>query len=60
MHSSGIYRLMLIRRKNDSGEAWMVLYFEFGALASVHSSLCDLLLFMFFCEYTIRHKGKNP
>jgi hypothetical protein len=50
MHSSGIYRLMLIRRKNDSGEAWMVVYFEFGALASVHSSLCHLLLFMFFSE----------
>jgi hypothetical protein len=60
MHSSGIYRLMLIRRKNDSGEAWMVVYFEFGALASVHSSLCDLLLFMFFSEYTIQHKGKHP
>jgi hypothetical protein len=47
MHSSGIYRLMLIRRKNNSGEAWMVVYFEFGALASVHNSLCHMLLFMF-------------
>ena len=60
MHSSGIYRLMLIRRKNDSGEAWMVVYFEFGALASVHNSLCRLLLFMFFSEYTIQHKDKHP
>jgi hypothetical protein len=25
----------------------MVVYFEFGALASVHNSLCHMLLFMF-------------
>jgi hypothetical protein len=38
----------------------MVVYFEFGALASVHNSLCHLLLFMFFSESTIQHKGKHP
>ena len=59
MHSSGIYRLMLIRRKNDSGEAWMVVYFEFGALASVHNSLCHLLLFMFFSKVSLSLQGSS-